>query len=532
LRAWLTVFMCALAFGPAMTTVGASQAKAPVYFRQFPSVQRVTAEIKGADPIDTQAQLSQAFLLLNQMVRELADARNADGLTKSEDDLRWEYAKAYNAHSTDAPVRGADAPRFNQLVERYYKDPQFLDTLLRRFFPPEFRAEYYRVTKKQPPASAQGNTQTQPTGGGASNADLGFPQDPTADLSVSAGFPAQAIPRPIAGMPVWLLDDSFANLLKRTHLLDGPPNLRNKVTPLRQWTAACFSASPICQQMLIEVQGHIVGSSQMDASAKATFNAVRPGAYYVLSLTLLNQQPAVWDLRTDLKTGSNVVTLTPNNTTPIDAAQALAGANAIPAAACNVTPALKRGGQASGTLSLAGAGYTYTVTDRQTGQVVSTERGNFSNTTFYLLDDDVENIWRSAGIRPFMGMSLMDSVSFYGNLGNPDLSKDTGLEALYNFIGEGLGAADMPRAFQGNARAQFECAQKALRSHVLAETVTDAAANATFASVPAGTYYLFGQYTGGHPLTWNLKIEVKPGNNAVTLSPKNAAWRYGAPVSN
>ena len=106
------------------------------------------------------------------------------------------------------------------------------------------------------------------------------------------------------------------------------------------------------------------------------------------------------------------------------------------------------------------------------------------------------------------------------------------LEGLYNFIGEGLVATDMPKALQGNARAQFECAQKALRAHVLAETVTDAAAKATFATVPAGTYYLFGQYTAGRPMTWDLKIELKPGNNIVNLSPKNAAWRYGTPVSN
>ncbi|HEX5006469.1 MAG TPA: hypothetical protein VFV70_05115, partial [Hyphomonadaceae bacterium] len=521
----------AFAVGFLTNAVEARQAKPPAYLSQFPSVQRVTAEIKGSDPIDTQARLSQAFLLLNEMVQELADARNVDELTKSEDDLRGQYAKAYNAHYTDAPVRGPEAPRFNQLVERYYKDPQFFDALLRRFFSPVFRAEYYRVTKKQPPAEAPGNAPMQPEGERAANAELEFPQDPTAVLSVSVAFPSQATPKPVAGMPIWLLDDSFASLLKRTHLLDGPPNLRSKVTPLRQWTAACFNASPICQQMLSEVQGHIVGASQVDSSGKAAFKAVRPGSYYVLALTMLNQQTAVWDLRTDLKTGSNVVTLTPNNNTPVDAEQALAGAKTIATFSCNVTPAVKRAGQANATLSLVGTGYTYTVTNRQTGQVVSTERGNFSKTAFYLLDDDIENIWRTAGVRPFMGMSLMDSVAFYGNLGNPELLKNTGLDGLYNFIGEGLGADEMPKALQANARSQFECAQKAFRSHILAETVTDDAAKATFASVPPGTYYLFGQYTGGRPLTWDLKIEVKPGNNILSLSPKNAGWRYGTTVS-
>ena len=104
-------------------------------------------------------------------------------------------------------------------------------------------------------------------------------------------------------------------------------------------------------------------------------------------------------------------------------------------------------------------------------------------------------------------------------------------EGLYNFIGEGLGAADMPKALQSNARSQFDCAQKAFRSRVLAETVTDDAARATFASVPTGTFYSFGQYTGGRPMTWNLRIEVKPGKNILSLSPENAGWRYGTSVS-
>jgi hypothetical protein len=60
---------------------------------------------------------------------------------------------------------------------------------------------------------------------------------------------------------------------------------------------------------------------------------------------------------------------------------------------------------------------------------------------------------------------------------------------------------------------------------------TDANSRGIFPSVPAGTYYLYGRFyrvqkpvrTGG--LVWNLKVEVKPGQNTTMLSVNNAAWK-------
>jgi hypothetical protein len=427
----------------------------------------------------------------------------------------------------DGPAPSAqDAPRLHKLNELYEKDPGFLDDLLKRFFSPEFRTGYYRATKKQPPSSSQNQANPPSGGAAAADAELGFPTEPSAVLSVTHGFKDQA-PKPVAGMPVWLLNDSFGSLLRRTGLLDGPPGAKTKVTPLRAWATSCFTSSPICGGMLSEVQGHIVGASKMDATGRATFQAVPPGSYYVLALSALNQEALIWDLRVDLKSGANSVIIDPHNITPIDAAQAQAGAKTIAATPCNVTPAKKSTGLPNSTLSLTGSGYSLTVTN-QRGEVVRTERGNFSHTTFFLLDDDVENIWRNAGVRPFMGMSLMDSVSFYARLGDPDLLKGSPVGGLYDFIGKGLGADELPNAFQGLARGQYECSGKARRAHTLAEVITDANARGTFPKLPAGTYYLFGQFTEGHPLIWDLKIELKPGANTFTLSPKNAGWKYGA----
>lgn len=262
----------------------------------------------------------------------------------------------------------------------------------------------------------------------------------------------------------------------------------------------CFLLFTLAQQQ--------VDRKRFRKSGAAIFQAVPPGSYYVAALTALNQQVLVWDLRVDLKSGANAVAIDSNNITPMDAEQALAGTKNMAASPCKLTPAIRPDGLPNSTLSLSGGGYSLTVTN-QKGDFVRTERGNFSHTNYFLLDDDIESIWRNAGVKPFMGMSLMDSVSFYSSLGNPDLLKDSPVSGLFDFIGKGLGADEMPNAFQALARGQYECAGKARKAHTLAEVTTDANARGTFPKVAAGSYYLFGQVTEGHPSIWNLKIELK-----------------------
>lgn len=522
------VLMVALAL---MLTINIqAQTKNPPYLSQFPSVERVKAEVKGTDPIDTQARLAQAFSLLNHMIQELAGLRYDQGeLSRGEDDLMWEYNKAYLSYTIDAPKPSSqDAPRLEKLDELYSKDPGFLDDLLKRFFSPAFRAGYYRTTKKQPPTSSQ-TTKPDTTSPSITEVDLGFPTEPTAVLSITNGMPSQGTVKPLNGAPIFLLKDSFDSLLRKTGLFEGPPGATVKVTPIRIWVTSCSTGSPLCQQIFYEIQGGVAATAKMDASGKVTFPAVPPGAYYVFSSAAINQQPLVWDLRVNLKSGANSATLDPNNIRPIDASQAQAGAKLLAESQCQVsdTP-VKVVGTANSGLSISGSGYIFKVVNNKTGEVIRTERGNFSNTRFFLLDDDIENIWRNAGVRPFMGMSLMDSVSFYANLSDPNLLKDNPVGKLAEFIGEGLGADAMPKAFQALARAQFACAVKARKAHTITETTTNTSAKGVFPKVPAGTYYLFGQFTGGHPLIWNLKVGLKPGQNTLTISPDNAGWKFGA----
>ena len=50
----------------------------------------------------------------------------------------------------------------------------------------------------------------------------------------------------------------------------------------------------------------------------------------------------------------------------------------------------------------------------------------------------------------------------------------------------------------------------------------DASGNAKFVAVPPGTYYVVGiTRSNDQLLLWNLKVDLKPGANAVTLDQQN-----------
>jgi hypothetical protein len=84
-------------------------------------------------------------------------------------------------------------------------------------------------------------------------------------------------------------------------------------------------------------------------------------------------------------------------------------------------------------------------------------------------------------------------------------------------------------AFTKERKAEFECVMKAIRAHSVAEMTTDANARGTFPSVAGGTYYLFGRFyritkpVRGGGVLWNLRVELRPGQNVLRLSVDNAA---------
>jgi len=116
-------------------------------------------------------------------------------------------------------------------------------------------------------------------------------------------------------------------------------------------------------------------------------------------------------------------------------------------------------------------------------------------------------------------LSLMDAGTQVENF--------PGMSAMASVLGHG----DMPSEFTKLAKADYECAMTAIRAHSVAEITTDANARGVLASVRAGTYYLYGRFyritkpVRGGGMVWDLKLELKPGPNALTLSVANAAYK-------
>jgi hypothetical protein len=383
---------------------------------------------------------------------------------------------------------------------------------------------------------------TSRTGPGLGSVVKSGPQQTgTAVLSVASGFATQpGTVNPLAGKTYVLFKESFEGFLRRRGMFQGPPGSTVKVSPLAAWVYSCQTQSPVCQQALYEARPNSVSEAKADLNGKASLAGVPAGTYYLFAITPYNKKVLVWDLRVDLKPGGNSVTLDQRNAAPLDGDQARAKtsaggnqsvADSHPCQATDAPRAAKPGARADSTLSVRGGGYvyTYTETNRQTGQVVNsfTERGNFHNTTLYLLDEDAESVFQSAGIKPVIfpiRLSLIESVSFYDAFG--EVKNVPGMDLLTGMLGGKKEDLESPEA-----KAEFDCAMKAIRSHSVAQMTTDANARGVFPSVPAGSYYLYGRFYRvqkpfrGGGMVWNLRVVVKPGPNAIILTVDNAAYK-------
>jgi hypothetical protein len=122
--------------------------------------------------------------------------------------------------------------------------------------------------------------------------------------------------------------------------------------------------------------------------------------------------------------------------------------------------------------------------------------------TFYLLDDDLENILRSSGFQAEGGSSLLATLAL-------------------KYVGREL------EALRGSNVTTFDKAMEAVKPHIVATTTTDFGGKGQFSPVAPGTYHLMhvGEI-GRSVVLWNLKIDLKPGQNSITLDQNNAAEAF------
>lgn len=380
------------------------------------------------------------------------------------------------------------------------------------------------------------------TSGAASGSAVagGGPQTATAVLTVTSGFAAQpGGVNPLADKPLILFRESFGEFLKRKGMFQGPPGAPAKLPPLGVWAYSCQTGSPACKQALYEMRPYSAGEVKTDAVGRGVLPGVPPGTYYLFSLAPHNGRLLVWDLRVVLKAGANSLALDQRNSAPLDANAARAStpaaggesaAESRPCPAAEAPRAARPGARANSVLSVVGMGYVYTRTtiDTRTGQPTGTqytERGNFSDTTLYLLDEDADDILQSAGIEPGMMGSRLGMLAFLD--ASTQLEKVSELGALAAAFGQPGALSEIT----GMSKPDLDCAMKAIRAHSVAEMTTDANARGTFPGVPPGTYYLFGRfYRVNKPVragavSWNQRVTLKPGQNLLRLSVDDAALK-------
>jgi hypothetical protein len=135
-----------------------------------------------------------------------------------------------------------------------------------------------------------------------------------ATLSIVSGFPAQpGAPNPLASHPYTLLRDSIPSLVAKAGVAIPPGSNAYKVLGL-----ACGTHSPDCQKILDVIKASAAPAVQADASGSGTFPAVPAGTYYLMISIRYNNQALTWDHAVQLKPGTNSLTLSADNATPVN----------------------------------------------------------------------------------------------------------------------------------------------------------------------------------------------------------------------
>ena len=96
------------------------------YLNEFPTIQRVRAETKGSDAVDSYARYMAALGIINDfIIRDLVTAPNGgvyDTPTAAEK-VHYRYSNELTRLELDAPEPPSKDPRYGGLRDKYEKDP-------------------------------------------------------------------------------------------------------------------------------------------------------------------------------------------------------------------------------------------------------------------------------------------------------------------------------------------------------------------------------------------------------------------------
>jgi hypothetical protein len=156
MRVCRTVFIALLVLVSAVVFNAQKLLLDPSYLGQFPTIDRVRAETKGSDTVDSYARYMAALEVINDfMIRDLVTAPNGGvyNMPPAAEKIHYRYSNELTRLEIDSPEPPSKDPRYGQLRDKYEKDPAFADMLIQKFFTPQFRSDYYAWTRKPMPAA-------------------------------------------------------------------------------------------------------------------------------------------------------------------------------------------------------------------------------------------------------------------------------------------------------------------------------------------------------------------------------------------
>jgi hypothetical protein len=156
MRVCRTVFAASLVLITAFALNAQKLLLNPTYLSQFPTIDRVRTETKGADAVDSYARYMAALTVINDiMIRDLVTAPNGGqfSMPPAAEKVHYRYSNELTRLEIDSPEPPSKDPRYAPLRDKYEKDPAFADMLIQTFFTPQFRTDYYAWTRKPMPTT-------------------------------------------------------------------------------------------------------------------------------------------------------------------------------------------------------------------------------------------------------------------------------------------------------------------------------------------------------------------------------------------
>jgi hypothetical protein len=140
-----------------------------------------------------------------------------------------------------------------------------------------------------------------------------------------------------------------------------------------------------------------------------------------------------------------------------------------------------------------------------------------ARTEFLLLDKDFETILKESDFTSELPQNLKESLG--------KVSEISPLRSFALIVQATQMKMDLPEQQKGKAviNASMIKTLIATKSHIVSQTTTDFQGKAEFKDVKPGEYYLFGYTNAGESIAvWNIKTQVKSGQNSIILDQKNA----------